>query len=134
MCRTMSCPYCNHRAIKYGIERLKDGRQLQTYYCRGCHKRFNERTATPMARLQTCTNVVALAVSMRTEGMGIRSTARILGKSHSTIIRWEQHVADKATDWSPPAPAGTEVTIEGDELYTRVRENLPPLRVRRLDD
>ena len=130
----MNCPLCKDFAIKYGTERLKDDRQTQTYYCRRCHKRFNERTATPMARLRTPKNMVALALKMRTEGTGIRATGRILEKSHSTILRWESRVADKVSDWSPPVPPDTEVTVEGDELYTRVGENLPPLRVRRLDD
>jgi hypothetical protein len=35
--------------------------------------------------------------------------------------------------WSPPAPEGGEVTIEGDELYTRVGENLPPRSLAGLD-
>lgn len=123
----MDCPLCKDLAIKYGTDRLKDGRQTQTYYCRRCHKRFNERTATPMARLRTSKDIVAHALKIRTEGTGIRVTGRIVEKSHSTIIRWEQRVADRLESWSPPAPPGIEVTIEGDELYTRVRENLPPL-------
>lgn|GEM_PF-6538730 len=27
--------------------------------------------------------------------------------------------------WSPPALSGTDITLEGDEVYTRVSENLP---------
>lgn len=122
----MDCPYCNHHAIKYGTERLKDGRQIQTYYCRGCHKRFNERTATPMGRLRTPTTTVAIALKMRTEGTAIRATGRVLEKSHSTVIRWEKRVAEILSAWSPPAPSGTDVTVEGDELYTRVGRNFSP--------
>jgi len=132
--RLMDCPYCNHRAIKNGTDRLKDGKSRQTYYCRSCNKRFNERTATPMARLRTSTTTVAMALKIRTEGTGVRATGRILALSHSTVLRWENRVADKVKDWSPPAPVDTEVTLEGDELYTRVGENLPPLNIRRLDD
>ena len=83
----MDCLYCNHQDIKYGTARLKNGRQLQTYYCRGCHKRFNERTATPMGKLRTPTTTVAIVLTMRTEGTGIRATGRVLEKSHSTVIR-----------------------------------------------
>jgi transposase len=71
--------------------------------------------------------VVSLALNVRTEGMGVRATGRSFGKSHSTIIRWERRLANQASQGSPPAPGGAEVTLEGDEVYTRVSENLPPL-------
>ncbi len=80
-----------------------------------------------MARLRTPTPIVSLALKMRTEGMGIRATGRVIEKSHATIINWEQRVAVKESAWSPPAPADADVTVEGDEVYTRVGENLPPL-------
>lgn len=80
-----------------------------------------------MARLRTPTATVSLGLKMRTEGMGIRASGRVLQKSHSTIIRWEKRVADKETNWSPPAPVGGDITVEGDELYTRVGENFSPL-------
>ena len=79
-----------------------------------------------MARLRTPNQTVALALKMRTEGMAIRATGRVLEKSHTTIIRWEQRVADKESNWSPQAPPGTDVTLEADELYTRVDGNFPP--------
>lgn len=71
--------------------------------------------------------VVSLALNVRTEGMGVRATGRSFGKSHSTISRWERRLAKQASHWSPPAPEGADVTLEGDEVYTRVSENLPPL-------
>ena len=87
-----------------------------------------------MARLRTPTSSVSIALKMRTEGIGIRAAGRVLDKSHATIIRWEKRVAAKETDWSPPAPPGTDIPIEGDELYTRVGENLSPLGQRGMDD
>jgi len=36
----------------------------------------------------------------------------------------EQRLAEQAAQWSPPAPAGSDVTLEGDEVYTRVGHNL----------
>jgi len=59
---------------------------------------------------------------MRTEERRL-DLGRILEKSHSTVIRWEKRVANIASAWSPPAPSGIEVTVEGDELYTRVGRN-----------
>lgn len=89
-------------------------------------KRFNQRTGTPMARLRTPKSTVAIALKMRTEGTAIRSTGRILEKSHSTVIRSKKRVANIASAWSPPAPPGIDVTVEGNELYTRVGRNFSP--------
>lgn len=86
-----------------------------------------------MSRLRTPANVVFFALKMRTEGMGIRASGRVLEKSHTSIMTWEQKLANQSQQWSPPAPAGADITVEGDEVYTRVGENFPPLRVKRMD-
>jgi hypothetical protein len=79
-----------------------------------------------MARLRAPSSVVATALNSRTEGMGARAAGRTFGKSHSTILRWEERLANQVNQWSPPAPGNREVTLEGDEVYTRVGENRPP--------
>lgn len=124
----MKCPDCqSEQTVQNGKTRLQDHSFVQNYLCKVCGKRFNERTGTPMARLRTPTIVVAAALNVRTEGLGVRATGRSFGKSHSTIIRWEERLANQVEQWSPPAPTGADVTVEGDEVYTRVGENLPPL-------
>jgi transposase-like protein len=124
----MKCPHCQSaKTVKYGTAKLKDQSTVQVYLCRDCRTRFNERTNTPMARLRSPTPIVAAAINVRTEGMGVRATGRSFGKSHSTIINWERRLADQLNQWSPSAPVDADVTLEGDEVYTRVGENLPPL-------
>ncbi len=114
----MKCPKCQSAQVaKNGKTRLKDGSPIQKYLCAGCGKQFNERTGTVMARLRTPVELVAIAMNVRTEGMGLRAAGRVLGKSHSTIIEWERRLSNQASEWSPAA-AGAEVTIEGDEVYT----------------
>jgi transposase-like protein len=122
----MQCAYCHsEETVKNGTG-TRQGRQIQRYLCRTCGKRFNDWTNTPMTRLRTPPELVSAAINVRTEGLGVRATGRSFGKSHASIIRWERRLADQGDDWSPPAPAGAEVTLEGDEVYTRVGENLPP--------
>ena len=65
--------------------------------------------------------------------MGIRASGRVLEKSHTSIMSWEQKLATQSQQWSHHAPAGADITVEGDDVYTRVGENLPPLRVKRMD-
>lgn len=79
-----------------------------------------------MAHLRAPISVVAMALNSRTEGMGVRAAGRTFGKSHSTILRWEERLANQVDAWSPPASVGREVTLERDEVYTRVSENFPP--------
>ena len=63
-----------------------------------------------MSRLRTPANVVSLAIKMRTEGMGIRASGRVLDKSHTSIMRWEQKLAAQQEQWSPSAPSGSDIT------------------------
>jgi len=80
-----------------------------------------------MVRLRIPATVVAAAINVCTEGLGIRATGQSFGKSHSSIIRGEHRLAGHLEQWSSPAPDGADITLEGDEVYTRIGENLPPL-------
>lgn len=123
----MHCPECeSQQVVKNGKVTLQDGAVVQKYVCKVCRKQFNDRTGTPMARLRTSSTIVALAMNVRTEGMGVRATGRSFGKSHSTILRWEERLANQLNQWSPTAPKTADLTVEADEVYTRVGENLPP--------
>jgi transposase-like protein len=130
----MNCIHCQSEAIvKNGTKTLKTGQVLQQYLCNTCGRRFNERSGTPMARLRTPVTTVEMALNARHEGLGIRAVARVVGTSPSNITTWEKRLSSHLPHWSPPAPEGGEVTIEGDELYTRVGENLPPRSLAGLD-
>jgi transposase-like protein len=122
----MNCVYCESKNIVKNGKDQAAGKIVQTYRCNECKRRFNERSGTPMARLRTSPEVISLAMKVRSEGLGLRATGRVLGKSGGSIINWEKRLSDQISNWSPPAPAGSEVTLEGDEVYTRVGENLPP--------
>jgi hypothetical protein len=67
-----------------------------------------------------------MALKVRNEGLGVRATGRVVGKSASRITAWEERLSRQLKNWSPKAPTGGEVTLEGDEVYTRVGENLSP--------
>jgi transposase-like protein len=124
----MQCPHCqSETVVKNGTRRLQDDSVVQYYRCRNCHRNFNERTGTPMARLRTPSQVVEFALKNRSEGMGARATGRVFDKSHTTVLRWEERLAEFTDAWSPPVPEGSDMTLEGDEVYTRVGENLSPL-------
>lgn len=123
----MECPYCpSEKILKRGFGSLQDGTLVQRYQCKDCNRSFNEHTDTPMARLGTSSSVVRYAIKARTEGMGVSAAGRTSSKSHTTIMRWERRLEDQAQNWSPPALIDSDLTVEEDELYTRVDKNLPP--------
>lgn len=79
-----------------------------------------------MARLRTPVATMEMALNARHEGLGVRAAARVVKKSASRITAWEERISSQMPNWSPNAPPAGEVTVEGDEVYTRVGENLPP--------
>jgi transposase-like protein len=91
----MHCVYCkSQRVVKNGKDKAA-GETIQRYRCNDCGKRFNERSGTPMARLRTPADIVSQAMDARNEGLGLRATGRILGKSGSSIVNWEKRLADE---------------------------------------
>jgi hypothetical protein len=134
----MNCVYCeNERVVKNGRKELKTVQIVQSYLCNECGRRFNEHNGTPMTRLRT---PGAKRVKSRDGAQGKRGRTR--NQSHrqgSREIPQQYYNLGKAfiksaREWSPKAPERGEITIEGDELYTRVGENLPPRKVRSLDN
>lgn len=130
----MNCVYCESKRIVKNGKEQSTGQKIQTYLCKDCGRRFNERSGTSMARLRTSLEVVSMAMKVRSEGLGLRATGRVLGKSGSSITTWEKRLSAQVSNWSPSAPEAGDVTLEGDEVYTRVGENLPPRDVRRMDN
>lgn len=131
----MKCVYCeSDKVVRNGTKTLKTKQVVQKYLCNNCHRGFNERSGTPMKRLRTPIETVEMALKVRNEGLGVRATGRVVGKSASRITAWEERLSKHLKNWSPNAPTGGEVTVEGDEVYTRVGENLPPRTVGRLDN
>lgn len=131
----MNCIYCeSEKVVKNGTTLLQTGQVVQKYLCNGCVRRFNERTGTPMSRLRTPVGIVEAALNARGEGLGVRAAGRVASISPSQIIVWEERMSKQLENYSPPAPEGGEITVEGDELYTRVNENLSPRSIRRMDD
>ena len=126
----MNCPYCQSESTsKRGFSPRRHQAPLQRYICKSCGRLFNERTGTPLAHIHKPAEQVERVLKMRSEGMGVRAAARVEEISHATVTLWEKRLAQMESNWSPAAPEGSDVTVEGDELYTRVGENRPASKV-----
>ncbi len=120
--REMNCVYCESEQIVKNGKNQTGEKLIQRYLCKKCGRRFNERSGTPMANLRTPVEKISLAMKVRSEGLGLRATGRVLGVAANSVINWEKHLSEAISNWSPPAPENREITI----VYTRVGENLPP--------
>lgn len=126
----MNCPHCQSEHIHArGKRQRQDGTWTPRFTCQSCGRQFTERTATPMARMRLPVEQVERILRLRSEGVGVRATARLEGVSHATVARVERHMARFEQAWSPPAPEGSNLTLEADELYTRVERNRPSSKV-----
>ncbi|MDP6666230.1 MAG: IS6 family transposase [Dehalococcoidia bacterium] len=98
----MSCPHCLSTSASKRKHRTSLG--YRTYLCRGCGRRFNERTGSPFNDLRFPTDVVLLAVLWRLRyKLSFRDVAELLLQrgfviSHETIRAWEFRFAPMISD------------------------------------
>ena len=81
-----------------------------------------------MENLKTPISKVSSALRLRSEGLGLRATGRVLGSHKDTISRWEQLFADQKATLMLYSFCHEFVTLtfEGDELYTVVGKRTDP--------
>ena len=98
------------------------------YKCRDCVTWFSETRGTPMEHLKSPISRVAAALRIRSEGLGLRATARVLGAHKRTITQWERKFADQKKTLMLYAFCHEfiSLTFEGDELYTIVGKRTDP--------
>ena len=92
----MECSQCqSEKSIKNGKHHHQNGKAIQNYLCKGCGKRFSERTGSVMSRLRTPVSIVSFALKMRSERMGIRASGRECWKN-LIQVSW-----DGSKNWQP---------------------------------
>ena len=82
-----------------------------------------------MANIKSPISKVAAALRLRSEGLGLRATGRVLQSNKHTISEWESKFADlKATLMLYAfCHEFVSLTFEGDELYTIVGKRTDPM-------
>jgi len=104
------CNYCEGKMMKHGMS----GAGKRRYKCSVCHKtqvaHYTYRACRP--------GINASIVALTKEGLGIRSTARVLQISTTTLLKRIQHIAKNIS--RPVIRKGQ--TYEVDELCTFVKQ------------
>jgi len=106
----ISCPHCKDaKVIKNGTTKNKK----QQYYCKSCNKRFIGNYTYRAYFSDTNQNIILLTK----EGLGIRSTARVLKISITTLLK---RIVLIAQSIKPPI-ISTGKIYEVDEMRTYVK-------------
>ena len=125
----IKCPSCNSNNISpYKRYPTKNHNTRIIYQCDDCSDKFSETKNTFMENLKKTISVIWYVISSRTEGMGLNAAARAAGVSKNTVLNWEKRCGDlyRVLALYSLAHEFLKLVIEGDELYTKVKENVPP--------
>ena len=124
----LSCPQCQggHSHIQ-GYYSIKSGEQRTWYHCCDCDNYFSETANTPLHGLRTPLSRISTILHALNEGMGINAACRVFCVSKTTIYEWLNRLGGLKETLFLYALCHQflEQVIEGDELYTKVYENLP---------
>src|SRR5215471_4864433 len=91
-CMEPSCEYYKdtdgtHHALRWDGTRNK-GEATPSLECGACGSKHTMRLGTPMYRLKTTSERVALAAHLAMKGMSIAEISEVLGHSEETVTRW----------------------------------------------
>jgi transposase-like protein len=64
------------------------GRRIRCLHCATCGRDFSERANTPLFDLRTAEDTLVAIASHLAEGTGCRATARLVGVSLNTVLRF----------------------------------------------
>jgi len=119
--QTDTCPHCGSTELKtlQTYDTVNNGSR-QLFKCQECKETFAETHGTPMENLKTPLSKVASVLRVRSEGMGLRATARVFDIHKNSVTEWEQRFAAQKEPLMLYALCHKfiSLTFEGDELYT----------------
>ena len=127
-CPNPQCPYAGitdaHIHALVGDGKHGQAEQIQTFRCQACRTTFNARRHTPLYRLKTPSQQVAMVLSALAEGLDPSAAERVFGYRQATITTWLSRAGEHAQSlnerffrnlWLPH--------LQLDELRTRLRDS-----------
>src|SRR5712691_4121729 len=125
-CPNPKCPYFSitdaqiHALVGDG----KHGRaeRIQTFRCQACHATFSARRDTPLYRLKTPSQQVAMVLTALAEGLDPSAAERVFGFRQATIITWLTGAGEHAQILHHRSFCQLQLPhLQLDELRTRLR-------------
>ena len=127
-CPNQQCAYCGitdaqvHALVGDG----KHGRaeQIQTFRCQACRTTFSARRDTPLYRLKTPSQQVAMVLSALAEGLDPSAAERVFGYRQATITTWLTRAGEHAQTLHGRSFCHLHLPhLQLDELRTRLRSH-----------
>jgi transposase-like protein len=128
MLNALRCPHCLSEHIEdYSAYETKNNGTRKLYHCTECNQVFSETKETFLEGLKKPISFIVQVLKSRSEGMGFNATCRVFEISKNTLLDWERRFANLRDSLMIYALLHTFLTqlIEGDEIYTKVGENVP---------
>jgi transposase-like protein len=124
------CPCCgSHESRLHTRYKTLADNERHIYHCFECDIYFSETFGTPIAGLTTPLSRIITILKARSEGMSLNATARTHNISKKSVIDWQRRLGGikPALMLYSLLHQFIHQEIEGDELYTKVDKNKPPL-------
>ena len=123
------CPTCHSENIRFHTHYLtQSGEQRSIYYCQACQDYFSETKNTPLAGLRIPLSKMIEVIDALNDGLGINAATRTFKVAKNTLYTWMERLADLKEVLLLYALCHHFLRqwVEGDELYTKVKENKAP--------
>lgn len=124
----ISCPNCSsiNNSVQANYSTKNNGLR-RLLKCNACQRCYSETWNTFMFNIKHSISKIAMVINARTEGMSFNATCRVHSISPHTLQSWEikfSQLKDTLMAYTL-SHAFISLTIEGDELYTKVGKNVP---------
>jgi hypothetical protein len=124
----ISCPKCHSKNNSIQTSYItKNNGSRKLLKCNDCEQCYSETCNTFMFNIKASISKIAIVINARTEGMSFNATCRVHEISSHTLQSWEtkfSQLKDTLMAYTL-LHAFISLTIEGDELYTKVGKNVP---------
>jgi transposase-like protein len=125
-CPNHQCPYFGNTDAQIhalvGDGKHGSAERIQTFRCQACHTTFSSRRNTPLYRLKTPSQQVAVVLSALAEGLDPSAAARVFGFRQATITTWLTRAGEHAQTLHERFFSHLQLShLQLDELRTRLR-------------
>ena len=127
---TIHCPECGSEQHKlHTTYSVASGEKREIRHCTECGNYFSETSNTPLAGLRKPLAVIIKVLNALNNGMSINATRDTFGVTKKSINRWLARLGGlrETLFLYSLCQQFIQQVIEGDELYTKVYKNKPPL-------
>src|SRR5215472_5759103 len=125
-CPNQQCTYFGNTDARIhalvGDGKHGQAERIQTFRCQACRSTFTARRNTPLYRLKTPSQQVAVVLSVLAEGLDPSAAERVFGFRHATITRWLTRAGGHAQTLHERSFCTLQLPhVQLDELRTRLR-------------